>query len=168
MAGYIIHLAVGKEYAKNNRIEDIEEFERGIIAPDLIGENDKEKSHYGPSSSKPGLNKFLEVRGISNDYDEGYFIHLLTDFLFYNKFLKEWNSEIYEDYDKLNERLIKKYNIKIPSEIQKTVDFKSGKVSVLDEEELYKFITYVGKINVRKIIEEKGNTEEEISSDFEI
>ena len=45
MPGYMIHLAVGKVYAENNKIEDIKVFEKGIIDPDMI--EDKSKSHYG-------------------------------------------------------------------------------------------------------------------------
>ncbi|MBQ3408487.1 MAG: hypothetical protein IJH12_04710 [Clostridia bacterium] len=168
MPGYIIHLAVGKEYAKNNEIKNIEEFEKGIIAPDLIDKDDKYKSHYGPNSSNPNLNKFIEKKGISTNYNEGYFIHLLTDYLFYNKFLKEWNFAIYEDYDKLNAKLIEKYNINVPSEIQKIVKYKNGELTVLNEEELYKFIACVGKISARKIVKQYNNVQEEVSNEFEI
>ena len=58
MPGYVIHLAVGKVYSQNNEINDLERFKEGIIAPDI--EEDKSKSHYGPYSSSPGLNEFLE------------------------------------------------------------------------------------------------------------
>lgn len=34
MPGYMIHLAVGREYMKNNKIDDVKSFEKGIIAPD--------------------------------------------------------------------------------------------------------------------------------------
>ena len=85
MPGYVIHLAVGKVYSQNNEINDLERFKEGIIAPDI--EEDKSKSHYGPYSSSPGLNEFLEKQGIKDSYNEGYFLHLLTDYLFYNKYI---------------------------------------------------------------------------------
>lgn len=168
MPGYVIHLAVGKEYAKNNEIKNIEEFEKGIIAPDLISKDDKHKSHYGPNSSKPDLNNYLELNGILASYNEGYFLHLLTDYLFYNKFLKEWNPKIYEDYNILNARLIEKYHIEIPEEIQKIVHFKNGNLTVLDEEKLYKFISCVGKIDVRGRVKQYNNFQKRISKDFQI
>ena len=46
MAGYVIHLAVAKEYLRNFRIKDEKEFLRGIIAPDLLSHGDKTTTHY--------------------------------------------------------------------------------------------------------------------------
>ena len=43
MAGFVIHLAIGQEYAKRKEIKNIEEFLRGCIEPDL---QDKSTSHY--------------------------------------------------------------------------------------------------------------------------
>ena len=168
MPGYIIHLAVGKEYAKKNEIKNIEEFEKGIIAPDLISKEDKQASHYGPNSSQPDLNKFLKANGILTEYNEGYFLHLLTDFLFYNKFLKEWDPLIYKDYNKLNEKLIKKYDIIIPEIIKDIVKFEDGKLTVLNEEELYKFISCVGKIDVRTIAKKSADVQKDIEQEVEI
>lgn len=154
MPGYVIHLAVGKVYSKENNIENIERFERGIIAPDLV--KDKCKSHYGPSSSSPDLNGYIRTRRIKDEFDEGYFLHLVTDYLFYNKFLNSWNKHIYDDYDKLNDRIIKKYNIVIPNKLVEVVKTKSGDLELLSEEEIYRFIDSVGKINIRKILKEKN------------
>lgn len=154
MPGYVIHLAVGKVYSKENNIDNIESFEKGIIAPDLV--KDKRKSHYGPSSSNPDLNGYLRARRIRNAFDEGYFLHLVTDYLFYNKFLNSWNEHIYDDYDRLNERIIKKYNIVIPKELVEVVKTKDGELELLSEEEIYRFIDIVGKINIRKILKEKN------------
>ena len=153
MPGYIIHLAIGKVYEKNNNIEDIESFEKGIIAPDLT--DDKAKSHYGPGSSKPGLSRYIKENGISNDYEEGYFLHLLSDYLFYNKFLERWDSRIYGDYDILNDSIKEKYKITIPKEIEEVVKPRQGKLAILDEEKTYKFIETVGKINIRETLKEK-------------
>ena len=159
MPGYIIHLAVGKIYSQNNKIEDIESFEKGIMAPDML--EDKSKSHYGPYSSQPGLNQFLREKGISTSYQEGYFLHLLTDYLFYHKFLTRWDKSIYSDYNKLNSILINKYKITVLTQIQEKVKFEEGTPEIIDEEKLEKFINTVGKINVRKIIKEKQSRFEE-------
>lgn len=154
MPGYVIHLAAGKVYEKYNKIKDIPSFEQGIIAPDRA--KDKAKSHYGPYSSKAGINQFLQENNISTDYQEGYFFHLATDYLFYNQFLKQWSPSIYEDYDKLNAQLIKRYGVVLPKEIQGKVKFKEGTPQVLKEEELCRFIDAVGKINIRQIVSQKG------------
>ena len=163
MSGYVIHLAVGKVYSKNNKINDLESFEKGIMAPDM--EEDKSKSHYGPFSSSPGIKEFLEQQGILDSYNEGYFLHLLTDYLFYNKFLDRWEKSIYDDYDIINENIIKKYGIEIPKEIQEKVKFKQGNLTILKEEDIYKFIELVGKLNIRQIVSQKGNRIAEL--DFE-
>ena len=110
------------------------------------------KSLYGSVSSHNGLNRFIDLNGISSDYKEGYFLHLLTDYLFYNRFLSKWNCNIYNDYDKLNSRIKEKYKIIIPEEIEDVVQFKTGELEVLNEEKLYRFIDSVGRINVREIV----------------
>ena len=150
MPGYVIHLAVGKVYSKKNKINDIESFERGIIAPDLA--KDKSKSHYGPYTSDPDLNRFLREKRITNEFDEGYFLHLVTDYLFYNRLLKNWNEHVYDDYDKLNGRIIEKYNIVLPEEILEVVKTKDGKLESLNEEQIYRFIDVVGKIDIREML----------------
>ena len=105
MPGYVIHLAVGKVYSKENNINNIESFEKGIIAPDLV--KDKRKSHYGPSSSNPDLNGYLRARKIKNEFDEGYFLHLVTDYLFYHKLI---------DIDKILDEQDLEYLAKISKE----------------------------------------------------
>jgi len=153
MPGYVIHLAVGKVYAQNNKIEDLNVFERGIIEPDMV--ENKAISHYGPYSSQPGLNQFVKANGISSSYNEGYFLHLVTDYLFYQKFLSRWDKAIYDDYNKLNSRIMQKYGITVPKDVQEKVKVKNGETSILKEEELYKFINAVGKINFRQIVSQK-------------
>jgi len=162
MPGYVIHLAVGKVYAQNNKIEDLNVFERGIIEPDMV--ENKAISHYGPYSSQPGLNQFVEANGISSSYNEGYFLHLVTDYLFYQKFLSRWDKAIYDDYNKLNSRIMQKYGIVVPKDVQEKVKFKNGETSILNEEDLYKFINAVGKINFRQIISQKQLGCEEVLS----
>lgn len=159
MPGYIIHLAVGKVYSKNNKIECLEEFERGIIAPDMA--QDKAKSHNGPYSSNPGLYKYIQNNKILTNYQEGYFLHLVTDYIFYNQFLEKWDSCIYEDYDKLNNKIAHKYEIVVPNEIQEIVRFKKGESTLLKEKEIYHFIHSVGNIDIRQMIEKNEIKSEE-------
>ena len=158
MPGYMIHLAVGKIYEKNNKIEDIESFEKGLIAPDLT--DDKTKTHYGPGSSSPGLSKYIKENGVLNSYDEGYFLHLLTDYLFYHKYFENWNYKIftgiYKDYDILNDSIKEKYKITIPKEVEGVAKPGKGKLKYLEEEKTYRFIEAVGKINIRQMLKEKG------------
>lgn len=95
MASFDIHLAIGKSYIlKNRNIINEEEFYKGIIAPDLV--INKEKSHYSGKQNKEDLldylaNKvqlflYLKNNNINTDYDKGIFLHLITDYLFFNDF----------------------------------------------------------------------------------
>ena len=97
MASFNIHLAVGKRYIeKNSNINNIEEFYKGIIDPDLA--INKKVSHYSGKQNKSNileylankvlLNEFLSKETIDTDYQKGIFIHLITDYLFFNNFFE--------------------------------------------------------------------------------
>ena len=166
MPGYVIHLAVAKVYEKKNGIKDIKKFEQGVIAPDQ--NKNKLISHYGPDSSHPGLEKCLSQKGIEDEFDEGYFLHLVTDYLFYNKFLEKFDNRIYDDYDKLNASLIKRYNIVLPPEIVDVVKKKEGEPVILDENELCRFIDFVGNLDIRTLVAEKKISIKEKLEDLQI
>ena len=166
MPGYVIHLAVAKVYEKKYGIKDIKKFEQGVIAPDQ--NKNKLISHYGPDSSHPGLEKFLSQKGIEDEFDEGYFLHLVTDYLFYNKFLEKFDKRIYDDYDKLNSSLIKRYNIVLPHEIVDVVKKKEGEPVILDENELCRFIDFVGNLDIRALVAEKKISIKEKLEDLQI
>lgn len=152
MAGYIIHLAVGKVYSRNNTIEDEKSFEKGIMAPDMA--EDKSKSHYGPYSSQPDLNLYLQTNPISTSYQEGYFLHLVTDYLFYNKFLDCISTEIYNDYDILNDVLIQKYGITLPNEVKDKVFSKNGDLKILSMELVENLIKEISEYDLDIIADE--------------
>lgn len=82
MAGYVIHIAVAQEFLRKNKENYNEEFIRGSILPDLT--NDKSKTHYGKSPAYTNLKNFLLENELSNNLNRGKFIHLITDYLFYN------------------------------------------------------------------------------------
>ena len=131
MASFHTHWAVGKRYVeKHNKICNVEEFYRGIIAPDLV--TDKKISHYSSEkrnkenifeylANKVLLNKFLENEKIDTDYQKGVFVHLITDYLFFNDFFdveylknisyEEFCIDLYDSYDKTNQYLIEQYQI---------------------------------------------------------
>lgn len=74
MAGYVIHLAVAKEYLRNFRIKDEKEFLRGTIAPDLLSHGDKKATHYSEDGGAGvNLKEFLKHNSISTTYMKGYF-----------------------------------------------------------------------------------------------
>lgn len=153
MAGYVIHLAVAESYIKKHEddIKDYNRFIEGVIFPDSV--SDKSITHYGEKSSKTDLKAFLEDNKIDNDYNKGYFLHLITDYIFYNKLLKYFSKDIYNDYDILNEKLQKKFNVTLPENIKDKVFYKEGKTKVLKLENIIKFIEDVSDYKLAEIKE---------------
>ena len=153
MAGYVIHLAVAESYIKKHEddIKDYNRFIEVVIFPDSI--SDKSITHYGEKSSKTDLKAFLEDNKIDNDYNKGYFLHLVTDYIFYNKLLKYFSKDIYNDYDILNEKLQKKFNVTLPENIKDKVFYKEGKTKVLKLENIIKFIEDVSDYKLDEIKE---------------
>lgn len=152
MAGYVIHLAVGEEYLRIHPgdINDYNKFIEGIIYPDSI--TDKSLTHYGPKSSQVNLKKFLNDRDIDDDFNKGYFVHLVTDYLFYNKFLDTFSKKyIYNDYDILNKQLEERFNVKIPLKVKENVYYTSGTTKILNLNDTIEFIKNTAKYNLEDI-----------------
>lgn len=146
MAGYIIHLAVGEEFIKKHPkyIKNHEEFIDGIIYPDRT--SDKTLTHYGPKSSQVHLDKYFQERDILSDFEKGYFLHLITDYLFYNKFLVIFNKEImHNDYDLTNKEIEKRFKVKVPDYIKNSVFYKEGIPRILNINEIMDFIEETAK-----------------------
>lgn len=162
MAGYVIHIAVAQEYLKkHSKIQENEnEFIKGVIYPDSV--SDKSLTHYGKKSSKVILKDFLSENDINTSFKRGYFLHLVTDYLFYNKYLEKFSKEIYNDYDILNRPLIEKYNVKLPREVEKMCFYKTGETSILSLQLAQKLIDEISSLDLEKIeneIKENPNAE---------
>ena len=86
MASFSMHLAVAKLYLKNHPEEDVDEFVKGSIEPDLVPYNEKGRTHYGLHAAWSNPAKYLQENGrsIENSRKRGYFLHLITDYLFYH------------------------------------------------------------------------------------
>ena len=149
MPGYVIHLAVAEEYLRKQKKvkENYNDFIEGVIYPDSV--TDKSLTHYGQKSSLANLYNFLKENDLKDSFKRGYFLHLLTDYLFYNKYLDRCSKDIYNDYDILNRELIEKYKVKLPEKIKKYVFFKDN----LDGLQL-KILTYA---LVYKLIDDISN-----------
>ncbi len=154
MAGYVIHLAIAEEYLKKHKDvkEDYDEFIKGVIYPDSV--TDKSLTHYGIKSSKVILKDFLQDNEINNSYMRGYFLHLITDYLFYNKYLEKFTKDIYNDYDILNKRLIEKYNVVLPENIQNNVFYEDGETKILTMELAIKIIDEISDLNLNAVEKE--------------
>ena len=179
MASFSIHLAIGKRYyEKTNNINNEQEFYKGIIAPDLVEE--KKISHYTGEmkdnslieslSKKVILIEFLKHEKIDTDYQKGVFLHLITDYLFFNTFFEKsyinkisyslFSDNLYYSYNLTNEYIDNKYQINyydfyntikinIEKKHKKNIS-NSTKQHILPIDKLDKFIEYVSSIDLEK------------------
>lgn len=131
MASLGIHLAVAKVYLDHFPIQNQKEFISGILDPDLV--QDKDISHYTDKErgdtlesnlkTKVNLKRYLEENDISSDYQKGVFLHLLTDYEFFNHFFdieyirnvpyNKYCDDLYHSYDLVNEWVEKTYPVEI-------------------------------------------------------
>lgn len=171
MPGFVIHIAIAKEYAKNHNkeIKNVQEFIEGAIAPDYISltnpNENKNKTHYGQwgdwtsHNQQIHLNEFLkdEKVNLNTDYWKGYFIHLLSDYYFSEKYFKqeiqkakENEDKLYNDYDCLNKELLEKYNIEIVDELKKFMSCIDETPKYLESKKVKKFIEEMSNINLQE------------------
>ena len=156
MAGFVVHLAVAEEYIrKHGNIKNHDEFVFGAIKPDLY--KDKNASHYGVKTSEPNLKKYLDENTMNSDLNKGYLLHLITDYLFYNKYLEFFSKDIYNDYDITNKELIDEYNVTILDIIKNQVFFKDGDTKVMSIDLAKKVIDEISELNFKEIINEIYN-----------
>lgn len=162
MPGYVIHLAVAEEYLRNHkdRKENYDDFIEGVIFPDSV--KDKSETHYGRASSESNLYKFLEENSIEESFKRGYFLHLLTDYLFYNRYIDTFSKDVYNDYDLLNKGLMEKYKVILPEKIREYVFFKEGSnTKILSEQIVNSVVEDISKMDIDDIAKKvKENPEE--------
>lgn len=156
MPGYVIHLATANEYMRKHpdEIKNKSDFLLGSISPDFTIKSEKGKTHYGENSTILYLRKYLESNELNTDFNKGYFLHLVTDYIFYNKLLEYTSKDIYNDYDILNNYLIKKYNVVILEQIKDQVHYCTGETKILDQELAEKIIE-IASDNALKDIEDE-------------
>lgn len=180
MASFNIHLAIGKRYIeKSQSIKDKDDFYKGIIDPDLVV--DKKISHYTGIQNKSNLyeylenkvqlNEYLKDNDINSDYQKGIFLHLITDYLFFNNFFdndyletisyEEFCKDLYYSYEITNQYLEEKYKInyenfetEINNNIKKDKKEKNAggekRKDILPVYKLDKFIEYVSNISLEE------------------
>ena len=140
MASTIIHLAVAKVLEPYLKLNNKKDYYLGSIAPDIakeIGKSRKE-SHflYNKKEHVPNIKMFTNKypNFYNTDFDLGYYIHLFTDKLWFDKFItnltqsdsvklidgtiiktttEELKNLIYSDYTNLNIKIIEKLDILI-------------------------------------------------------
>lgn len=182
MASSAIHLAVAKKYLEQHKDLDYKKVLDGTLYPDTTEDNDI--SHYTNKNrgsdnvshvrGKVDLYAFLLEHETLDDYHIGWFLHLITDYLFFDECFtteyllsrdyKVFCEELYFAYKCLNLYLTDKYDIKIsdyeahPQEYYPGIPYQD---CILSKEDMDKFIIRVSSIDLEKYIEKiltnKGN-----------
>lgn len=193
MANITVHMAIAQEWAKRHKVENLDDFIWGAVAPDVLSWEKKNGyvTHYGDKvndktplidnlSNKTHIDRYLAKNTLLTDYDKGYFLHLVTDLLFYNDFIDiavlqkyydEHDGQIkgcyYHDYDCTLEFVTKTYNVNYQNKHREVTELenKYGKCAIKDapwlysEQQLADFIIRVAKIDLeelaQKIIDNK-------------
>lgn len=149
MASALIHMAVAKKVNDVLKIENEKHFLFGAIAPDIskmVGSTRK-VSHFilpNEDTDTPNIQRFLDKykKYLVNPYELGYFVHLVTDVLWFEQFLPNFvkdtclinrNGEklkfpedelldiLYNDYTNLNSEVLSYYNLDLSLFYQKFV-----------------------------------------------
>lgn len=189
MPGLNIHFAIGNRYLQKNNIKDKNLFYEGLAKPDL--ESNSKDSHYSGIQNKNDLvdylenkvllNKYLEFNDIDSDYKIGEFLHLVTDYLFFNQFIdknylnkvsyERFRKDLYYSYDIFDSQLSNKYQVdygKLKKKIddcikerKKQSDYVSKEYyNILSEDKIDEFIEYVADIDLQRYatkIKESGH-----------
>lgn len=194
MPGFHIHVAIGNKYKNKNKILKDLDFDKGIVYPDLV--EDEIASHYTGYqdknnlleylNNKVNLYEFLKNNDIDSDYSKGVFLHLITDYLFFNYFIdKEYLKnvsydnfckDLYYSYDLINDYVFKKYDVKysvyekeIINRIQqshndKKMDDKEY-LDILHKEKLDYFIDLMSSIDLDKYADKIKNAGKNVLPD---
>lgn len=182
MACATIHLAIAKQYLKKHKEINYDKFIAGTLYPDAAEDNDL--SHYTNKNrgkdnvshvrGKVNLYSFLSNHNNLDDFELGWFLHLITDYLFFEEcFTTEYllkNSyesfckDLYFAYSCLNTYLSEKYQIveedykSYPSELYPGITYQE---CILPQNLINNFIKRVSSINIDnyiiKIKETKAN-----------
>lgn len=139
MASSLIHMAVAKRVNEVLKLENEKQFLFGSIAPDIakmVGSTRK-KSHFileNEDTSIPNIERFLNKyqKYLKNPYELGYYVHLVTDVLWFDEFLPNFLEDnylisktgekikfdedelleiLYNDYTNLNSEVLSYYNL---------------------------------------------------------
>ena len=137
MASAIIHLAIAKELLDSLNIKNKYDYYLGAIAPDIAKQVGitKEESHFikNTYNNVPNIKIFTEKypNFKNNDFDLGYFIHLLTD--------KLWREDYLSNYTNSTLKLLDGSNLETtPEELQKILysDYTNLNIQLIDDYDL--------------------------------
>lgn len=173
MACATIHLAIAKKYLKSHKELNYEKVIAGTLYPDASENNDE--SHYTNINrgndnvshicGKVNLYAFLKENESLNNFKLGWFLHLVTDYLFFeecfteeyllNSSYEDFCKDLYFAYEHLNLYLSKKYDITENDYKDYPSEFYPGKSyenCILPKDMIDKFINRVSGIDLDKYI----------------
>ena len=181
MASLILHEIIGELYCEKNNIPDKEDFLSGNIAPDILP-TDKEANHYTSKKSfttyldaikgRVNLSNFCRVDNINTSYKKGYFLHLVTDYIFYErliinneKFADFINSpyphssqKMYKDYERVAYFVCNNYpNIDISKLPSFATPILEEPMTLFTNEEISNLIEICSNIDIDKLYKEISN-----------
>lgn len=160
MPSYVIHICLAEEYARKHKVENKAEFIEGTIYPDTIKPQPKGITHYSPYwSSDTNLYEFLLDKKLDSSYNEGYFLHLLADCIFYNRYFPNHRnverSLLRRDFDRISSKLIQKYKVEqIPEVAKKYVIAEEGETVEYHYDKVVTFIEEVSNYDLHDLAKE--------------
>lgn len=186
MACATIHLAIAKKYLEKHDKINKDDFFAGTLYPDAYLDNDA--THYTDKGRKSdnvshvrgkvNLYAFLKEHDDLNDFELGWFLHLVTDYLFFEEcFTEEYlNSrtyekfcrELYHAYYCINGYLEEKYNLDksyykaYPNAYYPGIIYEDN---ILGKEKVDEFIDRVNNIDLDKYIIKIMNNKSNIFPD---
>ena len=186
MASTAIHIAIAQEWAKKHKVNNIDDFVFGAVAPDLFDKlYENKNAHYGNLKAgltlkeyyckKVNLSSYVEQNEIVSDFNKGYFLHLVVDHFFYTQFIdldyvekadNKFKSELYDTYDAVEYFVNVKYNVNYNNshkemEYYKNKHEKSLPMKVENQiftnQEIFDFIDKMAELDLEKIFSDIKN-----------
>lgn len=172
MASLMIHQAIGEEYCRLHRIKDVKSFLLGNLAPDLV--KDKSLTHYSrirignktyteSIMNKVNLSESCKHLDITNEYQRGMFLHLVTDHAFFLQYLLNnpkykaienqdqlvIRDTLYRDYHRINNWIMKHYtNIDISALPENTKITRDDDMEILSIDDIQRLICFCTHIDL--------------------
>jgi hypothetical protein len=167
-----MHLLIAEKYCKNNNITNTKAFIHGAYLPDVA--EDKITSHFGIKKnytslkdmldSKVDLTKCVNALDFEKEQDIGIFLHLVTDYLYYN-YLYECCiakkldpntvlSSLKNDANLITRYIMLQYKPQVPTAISHLVEYKKTdqKLQLFSNfGKVEEFINLVAKLNLIEI-----------------
>ena len=165
MACLAMHLAIANRYLNKHPNENVDDFIKGTLAPDLA--DNKIDSHFGETKKPTSIREMLEykmnivdaakVNLLDSSFSRAEFLHLITDDIFYRfVYSKELENctpaqikqAMYDDFDFVTSYIVNKYKIELPDQIKSLVNVKEGKSQFFTKKDIDSFIEVISCIDL--------------------